>query len=104
MSPTRLCRLSLIILGGSMVGCAPPAGAPVVRPTHPLGLEEAREYVLSLVNHDRAQAGLKPVERNETAERAAQVHVDDMASVGYTAHWGSDGSVPEERYTLVGGK
>lgn len=76
----------------------------MVRPTHPLGLDEAREYVRSLVNHDRAQLGLPPVERDETAERAAQVHVDDMAAVGYTAHWGSDGSVPEERYTLVGGR
>lgn len=68
-----------------------------------MGLEEAREYVLALVNHDRAEAGLPAVERDKVAERAAQVHVDDMASVGYTAHWGSDGSVPEERYTLVGG-
>jgi hypothetical protein len=67
-------------------------------------LKEAREYVLSLVNRDRAQAGLPPVVADETAARAAQVHVDDMASVGYTAHWGSDGSVPEERYTLAGGR
>ena len=69
-----------------------------------MNLEEAREYVIALVNHDRAEAGLSPVERDEVAERAAQVHVDDMARVSYTAHWGSDGSVPEERYTLVGGR
>jgi len=87
-----------------LVACGPRGAAPVVRPDHPLKLEEAREYVIALVNQDRAQHGLPRVERDEIAERAAQVHVDDMAAVGYTAHWGSDGSVPEERYTLVGGR
>jgi hypothetical protein len=73
------------------------------RPSEPLDLEAAREYVLALVNRDRKDHGLPEVERDEIAERAAQQHADDMASLGYTAHWGSDGSVPEERYTLAGG-
>lgn len=94
--------LALLVV---LTACGPRgSGAAVSRPTEPLELEAAREYVLALVNRDRADAGLAPVERDETAERAAQVHVDDMASVGYTAHWGSDGSVPEERYTRVGGR
>jgi hypothetical protein len=59
--------------------------------------------VLELVNHDRSALGLAPVERDAIAERAAQDHADDMARLGYTAHWGSDGSVPEERYTQAGG-
>jgi cysteine-rich secretory family protein len=59
--------------------------------------------VLDLVNRDRGAAGLDPVEYDETAQRAAQRHADDMAHLGYTAHWGSDGSVPEERYTQAGG-
>jgi uncharacterized protein YkwD len=94
---------SLALFSG-LAGCAPRPNAAAVRPTHPLELEEAREYVMALVNRDRAESGLPPVERDETAERAAQIHVDDMASTGYTAHWGSDGSVPEERYTLAGGR
>jgi len=73
------------------------------RPGGPVGLEEARRYVLSLVNRDRAEEGLEPVERDETAERAGQRHVEDMVRVGFTAHWGSDGSVPEQRYTEAGG-
>jgi hypothetical protein len=30
-------------------------------------------------------------------------HARDMAQHGFTAHWGSDGSVPEQRYTEAGG-
>lgn len=99
-----LLALGLSAQLGWLTACGPRGSAPIVRPDHPLKLEEAREYVIALVNRDRAEAGLPPVERDEIAERAAQAHVDDMAAVGYTAHWGSDGSVPEERYTLVGGR
>jgi uncharacterized protein YkwD len=80
------------------------APVPVERPQGPVGLEEARAYVLGLVNRDRAEQGLPPVARDEIAERAAQRHVEDMTKQGYTAHWGSDGSVPEQRYTEAGGE
>jgi uncharacterized protein YkwD len=73
------------------------------RPTGPLGLEDARNYVLALINRDRADAGLEPLERDEAAERAGQRHVEDMVRHGFTAHWGTDGSVPEQRYTEAGG-
>lgn len=82
--------------------CTAPAAAPTA-PTGPLTIEGARAYVLELVNRDRAEQGLAPVAYDGTAERAAQEHADDMAHVGFTAHWGSDGSVPEERYTTAGG-
>jgi uncharacterized protein YkwD len=89
----------------ALLGGACTAPTPVVpRPdSGPLDLEAARKYVLDLVNRDRDAAGLEPVEFDETAQRAAQEHADDMAHLGYTAHWGSDGSVPEERYTKAGG-
>jgi uncharacterized protein YkwD len=77
---------------------------PVTRPAGPLELDAAREYVLALVNRDRGEQGLEPVERDEVAERAGQRHVDDMTKHGFTAHWGTDGSVPEERYTEAGGE
>ncbi|MGC4090264.1 MAG: CAP domain-containing protein [Polyangiaceae bacterium] len=85
--------------------CAACSSRPSVltRPSGPLSLEQARDYVLALVNRDRKDQGLPEVERDRVAERAAQEHADDMAHLGYTAHWGSDGSVPEERYTLAGG-
>jgi len=77
--------------------------AELPKATGPMPLEEARAYVLALVNRDRADAGLEPVERDEVAERSGQRHAEDMSHRGFTAHWGSDGSVPEQRYSEAGG-
>lgn len=99
-------RFWLLALGTSLAACSPKGSRtaePVERPAGPVGLEEARRYVVSLVNRDRAEAGLEPVERDELAEKSGQRHVEDMALHGFTAHWGSDGSVPEQRYTEAGG-
>lgn len=76
---------------------------PVQRPSGPMNADDAAKYVLALVNHDRAEEGLPAVEWDDTAAKAARNHVEDMARLGYTAHWGSDGSVPEQRYTEAGG-
>jgi hypothetical protein len=60
--------------------------------------------MLDLVNRDRASAGLGPVELDSgPATAAGQAHAEDMASHGYLGHWGSDGSVPEQRMTAAGG-
>ncbi|WP_437496518.1 CAP domain-containing protein [Sorangium sp. So ce1099] len=64
---------------------------------------EAGRYVLALVNRDRAAHKLPPVRWDETAARAGRRHTEDMVQVGFTGHWGSDGSIPEERYTAAGG-
>jgi hypothetical protein len=66
-------------------------------------LDAARKYVLALVNRDRAAEGLEPVEMVDVAAKSAQRHVEDMVAHGFTAHWGTDGSVPEQRYTEAGG-
>lgn len=82
-------------------------GAPS-RPGHPaekaLSMAEARKYALGLINRDRATQGLKPVVLDEgPATEAAARHVRDMTKHGFTGHWGTDGSVPELRYTEAGG-
>jgi hypothetical protein len=59
--------------------------------------------VLSLINRDRAAHDLKPVELDDVAGVGALRHARDMAKHGFTAHWGTDGSVPEQRYTEAGG-
>jgi uncharacterized protein YkwD len=86
---------------------APPAERPrkeLTRPDHKLTVPEARRYMLALVNRDRATQGLPPVELDEgAATKAGQAHADDMARLGYLGHWGSDGSVPEQRHTEAGG-
>jgi uncharacterized protein YkwD len=77
--------------------------APVPRPAKPMSLAEARKYFVRLVNRDREREGLEPVALDGVAQKAAQEHADDMASHGYTAHYGTDGSVPEMRYSAAGG-
>jgi len=65
---------------------------------------EARRYMVALINRDRASAGLAPVELDESAPmHAGQSHAEDMAAHGYLGHYGTDGSVPEQRFTQAGG-
>ncbi len=60
--------------------------------------------MLQLINRDRASQGLGAVTLDEGAAQAAgQAHAEDMAHLGFLGHWGSDGSVPEERVTRSGG-
>lgn len=90
----------------SAPGAEPPAprGATAERPTHPLSITEARRYMLALINRDRAKEKLAPVELDEGAPTTAgQAHAEDMVRLGYLGHWGSDGSVPEQRHTEAGG-
>ena len=60
--------------------------------------------MLGLINRDRATQHLAPVELDEgPSTTAGQKHAEDMAHLGYLGHWGSDGSVPEQRTTEAGG-
>ena len=69
-----------------------------------LTIAEARAYMLALINRDRATEHLAPVELEEgPAQTAGTVHAEDMAKNGYLGHWGTDGSVPEQRSTDAGG-
>jgi uncharacterized protein YkwD len=77
----------------------PEPKAPVVL----LPLEKARLYVLSLVNADRAKYHLAPLKLDSIASIAGQRHTDEMASVGYCAHWDISGRKPWQRYTEAGG-
>jgi uncharacterized protein YkwD len=88
---------------------APEHGATVVPPAvqparSPMTVVEARRFMVVLVNRDRASQGLPPVELDDGAPtRAGQSHADDMATHGYLGHFGTDGSVPEQRFTQAGG-
>lgn len=83
---------------------ASPPPAPVARPTQLLTRGEAEQFGLALVNEDRARAGAPPLTWDATAAAAAERHVRDMARGGFTAHSGTDGSVPEQRYTEANGE
>ncbi|MRG97955.1 CAP domain-containing protein [Polyangium spumosum] len=70
----------------------------------PLRRVDAERYMLELINQDREAHGLPALPWDEAAARAARRQAEDMAARGFTAHWGSDGSVPEQRYTEAGGE
>ena len=73
-------------------------------PSGPLTISQARRYMVDLVNADRASMGLAPVTLDEGPPTiAGQAHADDMAKNGYLGHWGTDGSVPEQRHSEAGG-
>ena len=79
-------------------------GAASVGTGQRLTLEQARHVMVDLINRDRASMGLSPVQLDEgAAGRAGQAHAEDMAIHGYLGHWGTDGSVPEQRSTEAGG-
>ena len=81
-----------------------PIPATVGRAKRELTVREARRYMVALINRDRATAGLGPVELDEgPPTRAGQAHAEDMARNGFLGHWGTDGSVPEQRHTEAGG-
>lgn len=97
----------LLAVPAALSACSPqsssPAPATVPRPTAPAAVDEATAYMLTLINRDRKAEGLGEVTLDPVASVGALRHARDMASHGFTAHWGSDGSVPEERYTDAGG-
>src|SRR5580658_4089514 len=69
-----------------------------------LTIHEARCLMVSLVNRDRATMSLPPVELDEGPPTiAGQGHAEDMATHAYLGHWGTDGSIPEQRYNQAGG-
>lgn len=76
--------------------------APPVR-DEPLNLEQARAYMLELINRDRAAKDLVPVALDEAATTAAQRHAEEMAAEQYMSHYNLAGKSPNQRYTEAGG-
>ncbi|MBX9724947.1 MAG: CAP domain-containing protein, partial [Candidatus Obscuribacterales bacterium] len=69
--------------------------ADISRDERNMTLAEARNYMLSLINKDRAGLKLPPVTLDEVASAAAQFHSDDMASKGYMDHYDLEGRSPD---------
>ncbi len=90
--------------GPSAVASVTAVPATVTRPTGKLAIGDARRYMVSLINRDRATAGLPPVALDEgPPTRAGERHARDMAQHAFLGHWGTDGSIPEQRLTESGG-
>jgi uncharacterized protein YkwD len=104
----RFLRRTLLVIGSCLAlarGASAEGQKPVKRAgeTKLLDYAGAQKLMLELINRDRAKAGLSPVVLDEAASKAGLRHARDMTAKGFTGHIGTDGSVPEQRYTESGG-
>ena len=71
-------------------------------PTSPIAnIEDAKKYMLQLVNEERRKAGVPPVKLG--TNQAAQLHAEAALDSCYSSHWDQWGLKPNHRYTLAGG-
>lgn len=75
----------------------------VVAETPSSPLEDLRSRALELVNADRAEHGLAPLEPDGALGNAAQVHAEDMVERDYFAHTSPEGGTVMDRYMAAGG-
>ncbi len=64
--------------------------------------EAVEEEVAALINTERANQGLPPLEIDVRLVEAARLHSEDMATNDFFSHTGSDGSSAGERITRAG--
>jgi uncharacterized protein YkwD len=62
-----------------------------------------REEFLRLINRDRKQFGLKPVQLDPFASSVADAYCRDQIRNGTTGHFTTDGQTPYMRYSFAGG-
>ncbi len=96
---------------------APTEAQPALTPANPESQAAARgpaaaagvdfspfeRQMLELINLDRAEAGLAPLEWASLAAEVARRHSQEMADHGYLSHWNLAGQGPDIRYGLAGG-
>lgn len=68
-----------------------------------LTLEQARLYMVSIVNADRAKYRLPAVTLDPIASLAGQKHCEELTANNYISHWNTQGKKPDQRYTESGG-
>ena len=97
--------LALIVACESLLACLPSFAAELflAQRESELSIADAKQYMISLINKDRKSVGLKEVASDEIAERAGNLHSDEMAKQGYLSHWDRLGRKPDQRYCSVGG-
>ncbi len=101
--------LAIISFGVVFVQCAFSAHSEVPRllaqsdEKDMMSIAEAKQYMIALINRDRKSQGLKEVTADGTADRAGEMHSDEMARLGFLSHWDLMGRKPDQRYCSVGG-
>ena len=98
VSPVSTPRAPRVPITGSTL--APPP-TPTVVAARDSATQDLKEFMLDLINRDRMDNGLTPVERGHNL--AAQAHAEELFQRGFLGHWGLDGLKPYMRYTLASG-
>jgi uncharacterized protein YkwD len=66
-------------------------------------LPALRERALELVNRERRERDLEPLQLEDRLDRAAQAHAEDMLARDFFAHESPDGATVQDRYVDAGG-
>jgi uncharacterized protein YkwD len=77
--------------------CGPVTGQPRV-----IGLQEAGEATLCLLNRERTTRGLPPLRENALLDQASVEHSQDMVRADYFEHTTPDGRTVEDRLRALG--
>lgn len=93
--------LAVLIISLAAIGGLSTANA--VTKNDRMSLQQAREYLLALINMDRRRSGLRPVGLDSIATKAGQLHTAKLLSVGAHGHFQPNGTKPPQRYNLAGG-
>ncbi|MSQ83697.1 MAG: CAP domain-containing protein [Myxococcales bacterium] len=78
------------------------SGAGLVAPPSETQLATYRQKLLDLTNAERNKVGLAALQLDETLNKIAQHHSDDMGQKGYFAHNSPDGEGPGDRAKKFG--
>jgi uncharacterized protein YkwD len=68
-----------------------------------IDMPRLKQRLLDIINRERRNVGLRPVELDDLASQVAQQHCREMLNGGYTSHWNEAGLKPYMRYSLAGG-
>ena len=112
MAPRVILALGALIAGGVFVAVRGAGEDPQAQSTSPcgavglepgsLGVERARQLTLCLLNRERAQHGLPPLQRRAQLEVASQRHSEDMIARRFFEHDTPDGMDPQQRMLAAG--
>ena len=69
--------------------------------SYPADFNQLENFSLTLINEDRANAGLSPVTISPIP--SAQEHADSMLQNDYFSHWDTQGYKPYMRYSILNG-
>jgi uncharacterized protein YkwD len=86
---------------GSAAGHRSACGAVDLEPGE-LGVEQARQLTLCLLNAERTSRGMAPLQRRAQLELASQRHSEDMVARRFFEHDTPEGTDPQQRMLAAG--